>query len=206
MVSTEQASAKLQRLTQQALGNYGAFLYDCDGTLADNIEAHKDTYVQIALTSGVNIHREIVDEFAGLPIPMVVEEINKRYQCSFDPAVFEEQKTALFFNNYITKTKPIAHVVDHLKANAGKIKIGVVSGGSRIMVEKTLAVLGILHLVDVIVCAGETPRGKPYPDPFLKAAELLDVPPEACLVFEDGEPGVMAAEAANMQWIRIDRV
>lgn len=206
LTSPELVPDKLKLLTQRALGNYAAFLYDCDGTLADNIEAHKETYVAVALKAGVTIHPEIVDEFAGLPIPMVVQEINKRYNCFFDPGKFEEEKTGLFFKEFISKTKPVRHVLDHLKANAGKIKIGVVSGGSRIMVEKTLEVLGILKMVDVIVCAGETPRGKPFPDPFLKAAELLEVPPASCLVFEDGEPGVKSAEAAGMQWVRIDKL
>jgi beta-phosphoglucomutase-like phosphatase (HAD superfamily) len=64
-------------------------------------------------------------------------------------------------------------VVNHLKAHAQKVRIGAVSGSGRVAVERTLKVLGIHHLVEIIVCAGETPRGKPYPDPFLKAAEQL---------------------------------
>jgi HAD superfamily hydrolase (TIGR01509 family) len=48
--------------------------------------------------------------------------------------------------------------------------------------------------------------GKPYPDPFLLAARKLGVAPEACLVFEDGLPGVQAAEAASMHWIRVDEI
>jgi HAD superfamily hydrolase (TIGR01509 family) len=57
-----------------------------------------------------------------------------------------------------------------------------------------------------MVCAGETEHGKPYPDPFLKAARLLGVAPGDCLVFEDGQAGVQAAEAAGMKWVRIDQV
>jgi beta-phosphoglucomutase-like phosphatase (HAD superfamily) len=69
---------KLEKLTKKANGSYKAMLYDCDGTLADNIQAHKDTYVQVALQQNVIIDPKIVDDFAGLPIPAVVEEINKR--------------------------------------------------------------------------------------------------------------------------------
>ena len=57
-----------------------------------------------------------------------------------------------------------------------------------------------------LVCAGETERGKPYPDPFLMAAEKLGVKPEECFVFEDGDPGVQAAKAAGMQWVRVDQI
>ncbi len=86
------------------------------------------------------------------------------------------------------------------------MKIGVVSGGSRRMIEKTLDVLGVSDITDTLVCAGETPHGKPHPAPFLKAAEKLGVSPEKCLVFEDGEAGVKSAIAAGMQWIRIDKI
>ncbi|MCC9136885.1 HAD family hydrolase [Pontibacter silvestris] len=197
---------KYKALTDLAKGDFKALLYDCDGTLADNMQAHKDTYVKVALDRGVEIDPAIIDEFAGLPIPAVVEEINKRYNSNFDPIEFEALKSDLFYEEFIEKTKPIQFVVDHLKANAGKLKIGVVSGGSRKMIKKTLEVLGIDSLVEALVCAGETPQGKPYPDPFLRAAELLGVEPPSCLVFEDGEPGVKAAEAAGMKWIRIDKI
>jgi HAD superfamily hydrolase (TIGR01509 family) len=66
--------------------------------------------------------------------------------------------------------------------------------------------LRIAHLVDVLVCAGETPRGKPYPDPFLGAAEKLALNLACCMVFEDGNAGVQAAESAGMHWIRIDKI
>ncbi len=197
---------KYKALCKLANGNYKAFLYDCDGTLADNMHAHKETYVTVAANAGITILPEIVDEFAGLPIPNVVEEINKKYNSNFNPIEFESLKSSLFCNDFIEKTEPVQFVVDHLKENAGKYKIGVVSGGSRKMIQKTLEVLGIDALVDVLVCAGETPHEKPYPDPFLFAAERLGVEPQYCLVFEDGDAGVKAAEAAGMKWIRIDKV
>jgi HAD superfamily hydrolase (TIGR01509 family) len=196
----------LQTLTDLSQGDYKAFLYDCDGTLADNMQAHKDTYVQVAASKGLAIDPAIIDEFAGFPIPAVVQEINKRYNSQFDPEEFTALKSALFYEEFIGLTKPVQFVVDHLVSHAGKVKIGVVSGGSRMMIGKTLAVLGIDALVEVLVCAEDTARGKPFPDPFLLAAGQLGLAPESCLVFEDGSPGVKAAEAAGMDWIRVDKI
>jgi HAD superfamily hydrolase (TIGR01509 family) len=199
-------NAKLNKLLELSRGDYKAFLYDCDGTLADNMQAHTDTYVRVAADNGVHINGDIIDELAGWPIPEVVKEINNRYGSSFDPDEFAALKHQLFYQEYINHIKPVEHVTDHLKTHAGKIKIGVVSGGSRPAIEKTLQVLGLDHLVDVVVCAGDTPKGKPHPDPFLLAAKKLGVQPQDCLVFEDGNPGVAAAKAAGMPWIRIDKV
>ncbi|SEO08127.1 haloacid dehalogenase superfamily, subfamily IA, variant 3 with third motif having DD or ED [Mucilaginibacter gossypiicola] len=198
-------NARLEKLT--ALSSpFKAYLYDCDGTLADNMAAHKESYMRVAWDQGYEMDGAIVDELAGLPVLRVVEEINRRYGTGFDPAVFSEQKYRLFLDEYIDRTLPVPHVVDHLKEHAGRVKIGVVSGSSRAAVERTLQVLGLSSFIDVCVCAGETAFGKPHPHPFLTAAAYLGVKPSECLVFEDGEAGVEAAKAAGMSWVRIDQL
>lgn len=194
--------SKLSKLTT---GDYEAFLYDCDGTLADNMPAHTATYVAIAKQYQVEMDPAIIDELAGWPIAKVVEELNLRYNATMDPEEFRSRKAQLFADEYISKVLPITYVVEHLKANSGKVRIAVVSGGDRGAVQRTLETIGVSEYVEVLVCAGETPKGKPFADPFLKAAELLGVDPKKCLVFEDGVPGVQAAEAAGMHWVRIDQ-
>ncbi len=201
-----QNDEKYERLLKLTEGDFKAFLYDCDGTLADNMQAHKDSYIRVAAGKGVVIEGNIIDEFAGLPTTEVIGKINERYHTDFDPVEFNRLKYRLFYDEYIEHTQPIAYVVNHLINHAGKVRIGVVSGGSRESVEKTLRVLGIFDLAEVLICAGETAHGKPYPDPFLEAARQLGVPPGQCLVFEDGDAGVQAAEAAGMRWVRIDKI
>ncbi|MES2809576.1 MAG: HAD family phosphatase [Bacteroidota bacterium] len=194
------------KLVRRSTGHYKAFLYDCDGTLADNMPLHALTYIQVAKDKGVTITGEIIDEFAGLPVPAVVREINKRYSVDMDPDEFAEVRLKLYHDEYIDRLTPVEHVVEHLKAHVGKVRIAVVSGGTRDAIEKTLDVLGIAHLVETLVCAGETERGKPFPDPFLAAAKKLGIDPKDCLVFEDGDPGVQSAIAAGMDWVRIDQL
>lgn len=197
---------KYESLTLLSAGDFKAFLYDCDGTLADNMGLHKKAWVHVTAQEGVFIEDSIIDEFAGLPTRDVVTEINKRYNSNLNPVTIDEDRENLFLNEYQQHTQPIEYVVNHLKAHKGKVKIGVVSGSQRHSVEKTLNILGIADLPETLVCAGETPKGKPFPDPFLQAAANLGVPPEQCLVFEDGNAGVKAAEAAGMKWVRIDKV
>jgi HAD superfamily hydrolase (TIGR01509 family) len=207
IISSEAAAVSRFELLQQKIQkNYKAFLYDCDGTLADNMQAHKDAYVKVAIAHGVPLDPALIDELAGWPTLQVISEINRRYDVALDPVPFATAKSKVFFEEYIEHTQPVDHVVAHLKQHAGIEKIAVVSGGSRRTVTKTLTVLGLYPLIDELVCAGETPNGKPFPDPFLRAAELLGVAPEDCLVFEDGEPGVASAIAAGMDWIRIDQL
>jgi len=197
---------KLDKLNLLTQGDFQAFLYDCDGTLADNMQAHKDSYVKTAAEFGFTLDPAVIDELAGWPTVEVVSEIGRRYNIALDPDVFGSRKGHIFFDEYIAHTQPVSYVVDHLKQHAGRVKIGVVSGGRRATVEKTLNILGIAGLIDTIVCAGETLKGKPFPDPFLEAAAALNVAPEHCMVFEDGEPGVQAAIAAGMSYVRIDKL
>lgn len=197
---------KLEKLTAITQGDFQAFLYDCDGTLADNMQAHKDSYVRIAAKYGIDLDANIIDELAGWPTILVATEIAKRHQVSFDPIEFAEAKSNIFYEYYINETKPIDFVAQHLLAHVGKVRIGVVSGGRRKTVQRTLETIGLWDKVEVFVGAGDTEHGKPFPDPFLKAAADLGVDPARCMVFEDGDAGVQAAIAAGMQWVRIDKI
>ena len=58
----------------------------------------------------------------------------------------------------------------------------------------------------VVVAADDVQHGKPAPDTFLLAARHMNVPADQCLVFEDAELGIQAAEAAGMKWVRVPRV
>jgi HAD superfamily hydrolase (TIGR01509 family) len=198
--------SKFERLTELTKGDYQAFLYDCDGTLADNMPAHTKSYVEAAKEHQVEFDPAMIDELAGWPIANVVEEINSRYQSNLIPAEFKVRKAQIYQERYMEEIKPIDYVVQHLRANAGRVRIAVVSGGDQPAIERTLEILAIRDLVEVLVCSGDTAKGKPYPDPFLRAAELLQVDPTKCLVFEDGVPGVKAAEAAGMHWVRVDQL
>jgi beta-phosphoglucomutase-like phosphatase (HAD superfamily) len=60
-----------------------------------------------------------------------------------------------------------------------------------------------LPVPKVIVPGDEIRNPKPHPEGFLRAAELLRVPPEECLVFEDTRPGIEAGMNAGMQVVAI---
>lgn len=198
---------KLEQLTEiSRKKNYTAFLYDCDGTLADNMHAHRAAYGKAAAHYGIALDTGIIDELAGWPTVLIAAEINKRYHTNVPANDFAALKSSIFFEDFIAHTPPIEFVVRHLKNHIGKVRIGVVSGGSRKTVTRTLTVLGLIDDIETLVCAHDTERGKPYPDPFLHAAQQLSVAPQDCLVFEDGNPGVQAAIAAGMDWVRIDEI
>ncbi len=198
---------KLEILTQISHEKkYQAFLYDCDGTLADNMSMHKAAYRHAAANYGIDLDTAIIDELAGWPTTLIAAEINKRYGTQVPPQEFATTKSSIFLDQYVSQTHPVDFVVQHLRNHIGKVRIGVVSGGSRRTVTRTLTTIGLIDTIEILVCADDTDRGKPYPDPFLSAAQQLGVIPQECLVFEDGNPGVQGAIAAGMDWVRIDQI
>jgi HAD superfamily hydrolase (TIGR01509 family) len=81
--------------------------------------------------------------------------------------------------------------------------VAIASGGPRIIVNRSLELSGLRPLFKVVVTADDVVHGKPSPDMFLLAAEKMGVAAGKCLVFEDAEPGMRAAEAAGMKWVRV---
>jgi HAD superfamily hydrolase (TIGR01509 family) len=81
--------------------------------------------------------------------------------------------------------------------------VAIASGGPRVIVARSLELTGLAALFKVVVTADDVVHGKPSPDMFLLAARQMGVAPEKCLVFEDADPGVRAAEAAGMRWVRV---
>lgn len=200
-----ESQRKLQKL-QEITAPYEALLYDVDGTLADNMLAHKLSYKAAAAEYGVDLDTDLIDETAGWPTIAVAQEIAKRYQTTFDFEVFSKRKSAIFIERFIQNTQPVDYVLAHLMANEGVKRIGVVSGGTRSTLQITLKVIDVEGRFETLVCAGDTPKGKPDPAPFLLAAKHLGVDPQKCIVLEDGDPGVQGAINAGMGWVRIDQL
>jgi len=119
-----------------------------------------------------------------------------------NPAAVVARKESLYLS-LLDQLQPIVAVVTLIKQAAGKIPFAIVSGSPRASIIKTLTALNLLDYFPVIVGSEDYLHGKPNPEPFLTAARLLSVPPSACLVFEDAQPGIEAAKAAGMQYVLV---
>jgi HAD superfamily hydrolase (TIGR01509 family) len=86
----------------------------------------------------------------------------------------------------------------------GRYRMAVVSSSSRLEVETALEVAGIRQYFAALVCGREAGQLKPAPDPYLKAAELLQS--KRPLVVEDSEAGIASAQAAGFAFARVPSV
>ncbi len=92
-------------------------------------------------------------------------------------------------------------LLDFLKSKG--IKTALCTSTTESSATRTLRISGTLPYFDELVCAEDVERGKPYPDPFLKAAEKLGLNPGECMALEDSINGIKSAYTAGMITVMI---
>lgn len=92
-------------------------------------------------------------------------------------------------------------LIDNLKRRG--YPLALATSGHRRYVDLALESAGLSGLFDQEVTAELVTRGKPHPDVYLRAAEMLGIAPDRCLALEDAPNGVVAAKAAGMHCFAI---
>lgn len=108
--------------------------------------------------------------------------------------LLNEGASALFFPKAVEVIKKLSET----------FRLGIVSGARRIEIEKMLALGEIEDLFEFIISAGETKRGKPYPDQYEKAVELFRLKPSEVAAVEDSIGGIQAAKATGLFAIAVE--
>lgn len=181
---------------------FGGYIFDCDGTIADNMPLHYRAWSMAMADFGGEYPEDLFYTWGGRPTAAIVGLLNEKYGLAMDVDETVRRKEE-YYLALIPEVVPVPEVLEIVKSMNGTVPLSVASGGHRELVEATLDVLGIRDLFQAIVCAEDYERGKPHPDPFLLAAKLMTVPPQDCVVFEDSPTGIDAAKAAGMAWVHV---
>lgn len=180
-----------------------ALIFDIDGTLVDTMPTHFKAFRKVLGKYGIDFTKEIFNSLAGVPVVPQMEMLKKQFNPdNFIPIKVAKEKEEEYLKT-LDEMKPIDLIYDILKQYHGKLPIACGTGGDRVVARRTLEVIGAADKVNVVVACDDVANGKPAPDTFLKCAQLLNVKPEYCLVFEDGQPGIDAAIAAGMMVVDV---
>jgi len=179
---------------------YEAVILDCDGTLVNSMPMHFEAWCEaLSYYGAANVFQEdVFYAMGGRPTKDIVVELNDEYGLKLDPEAVAMKKREAFLER-LAGVELIDEVADFARGLRGKMPMGIATGGTRIVIEKTLQAVGVSDWFDEVVTADEVKVGKPAPDIYLKAAKLLGVAPERCLALEDAPAGIMAAQSAGMQ-------
>jgi sugar-phosphatase len=169
-------------------------LLDCDGVLVDSHNAAAVAWNQWAQrwAPGFDFHRDIEH---GRRIRDVVAEL---ISTPSDVAAAAADLIQLELD-HAADVVPIPGARELLES-IPRGRWAVVTSGGRAIATARMASAGLVS-ADVLVSGGDVEHGKPFPDPYLLAAQRLGVLPERCAVFEDAPAGIAAARAAGVETI-----
>ena len=180
-----------------------AVIFDMDGVIVDSEPRHERAFSEVAKEIGFENHGLQFADYVGRSDHDLWVDFVARHH----PPVPFEQLMAMKRNRVveiIRKDKPLfAGLLDLVRSLAGVYRLGLASGSEREVVEEVLEIEGLRGYFTAVVSASPVVRGKPAPDMFLRAAELLGVPNLDCWVIEDSKPGIAAGLAAGMKVIAI---
>jgi beta-phosphoglucomutase-like phosphatase (HAD superfamily) len=190
-------------------GKYDGYIFDCDGTLADTMPLHYQAWretLELKLGRPSDFTESLFYRFGGMPARQIIERLNHDFGYGL-PVEQTAHEKEMRFVELLPGIGPIQEVIDVLDRLGPDAKVAVASGGLTGIVRETLLLLGLpvgpKGKIKFLVGSDQVAHGKPRPELFLHAAELLGVEPKRCLVFEDAEPGFLAAKAAGMDYIDV---
>ena len=183
-------------------GSFGAYLFDCDGTIADSMPLHYKAWKQALGEWNCEFGENLFYSWGGMPVAEIISTLNQQNRLQMPVEAVAKRKEALYYE-LLPQLRAVPEVLEHVEDAYGRIPFAVVSGSTRESVTASLISLKLLDKFEVLVCAGEYTKSKPDPEAFLMAAAKLGVDPAVCLVFEDTDMGIQAATAAGMASVKV---
>jgi HAD superfamily hydrolase (TIGR01509 family) len=177
-----------------------AIVFDFNGTLSDDEPILCDIFVHLFAEHGRPLSaQEYFDELAGLSDPEIVRTWLGRDHPDVDTVIGERVRR---YREAVADGSSVhEHVREAVRYAAERVPVAICSGAARAEIEPVVAAAGLASLLCGIVSSDDVAEGKPHPEGYLKALDLVGVDAADVLVFEDTEAGIASAKAAGMRVI-----
>lgn len=180
-----------------------AIVFDMDGLLFDSEALYHDAILAAARELG---HRFTTTDFlllVGRPWPVNRAALQEHIGPAGDVDAFRVAWTRHYerLRGALSLKPGVVELLDRLDVLG--LPRAICTSSSHDEVQHNLALHGLIHRFHAIIAAGDYARGKPAPDPFLRAAAVLRVAPQDCWALEDSHNGVRSAAAAGMRTIMV---
>lgn len=181
-----------------------AFIFDLNGTMIDDMQYHADAWYDILnndLQAGLT-WTEVKAEMYGKNEELIVRVFGKNFFPYERMKELSIEKERRYQEAYLPKLQLIKGLRQFLeKAQHEQIPMSIGSAAIPFNIDFVLDNLNIRHFFKAIVSADDVTTSKPDPETFIKCAQLLNVFPQDCIVFEDAPKGVEAAQNAGMKTV-----
>lgn len=185
-----------------------AVIFDLDGVIVSTDECHYRAWKKTADEEGIYFDRKINDRLRGVSrmdsLEIVLERAERLYTDEEKVELAERKNN--YYKEYIKKlTKD--DILNGVKENLAELKakgIKVAIGSSSKNTPDILKYIGLDNYFDAVSDGNNITKSKPDPEVFLKAADMLGVPYEKCLVVEDADSGIEAGKRAGMYTLAVN--
>jgi beta-phosphoglucomutase-like phosphatase (HAD superfamily) len=177
-------------------------IFDCDGTLTDSMPLHYVAWRETLRRYGLEFPEDRFYAMGGVPTDKIIRILCEEQGICGDVAKIAAEKEAAFLLT-LARVIPNEPVCSIARDHYGKLPMAVASGGIRAVVVDQLNAIGMHGYFEAVIAAEDTGRHKPEPDVFLEAARRLGVAPQRCLVFEDTDIGILAAQRAGRDHVDV---
>lgn len=180
-------------------------IFDMDGLMTDTERLFIDLWCEVMKQRGFPEHRDIVTHCIGLDHNKTRAYVAEQLGADFDyPSVIMEvaEHSHTYCDTYGVPVKPgLFELLDYLDKK--KIPYAVATSTKSENAHRRLENIGALSRLSGLVTGDMVTKGKPEPEIFIKAAALLNLKPEECLVLEDSPHGILAAFRAGCKPVMI---
>jgi len=189
----------------KTVADFDAVIFDMDGLLIDTESLAMLALAETGKDMGYDMPESFCTSMIGVPVDHCRKLVTERFGHDFPLDTYFLNMDRRFVEMIDAGRLQLKIGVFELLATLEKhgIAKAVATSSSRAKADKHLAHVGIRDRFDAIVTRDDVEHGKPYPDPYLRAAERLGLSSERCLALEDSYNGVRAAHAANMRVIMV---
>lgn len=183
---------------------YKAILFDMDGVLIESEFLMRHSAIQALAEYGIQAKHEDFREFTGMGEDMFVGGVAQKYGHTY---TFDMKERA--YDYFGEQVKELAHVPEGVKEmlealHAKGLVMAVCSAADLRKVKYNIKAIGVDESIfSALVTGSDVERKKPFPDIYLKGAQLIGMDPKDCLVVEDAVSGIKAAHAAGMDAVGV---
>ena len=183
---------------------YKAILFDMDGVLIESEFLMRHAAIQALAEWGIEAKHEDFREFTGMGEDMFVGGVAQKYGHTY---TYDMKDRA--YDYFGAQVKELAHVPEGVKKMLMKphemgFVMAVCSAADLRKVRYNIQAIGVDESIfSALVTGSDVERKKPFPDIYLKGAELIGMDPKDCLVVEDAVSGIKAAHAAGMDAVGV---
>ncbi|MBO1359453.1 HAD family phosphatase [Acetobacter sacchari] len=178
-------------------------VFDMDGLLLDSETLAMDALILAAKDLGHDMPMAFCRRMIGVPADgcraLVRETYGEDFPLERFFALQEEHLRGLVDAGELALKKGVEPLLDLL--DKLEIPRAIATSSSRYRTDHHLKLVGLFERFDAIVTRDDVSQGKPYPEPYLTAAEKIGVAPADCLALEDSNSGARAAQAAGIRVI-----